>query len=340
MGRRKFRLGRIPKNYEKDPKRKVKKEGRPRKITTSRVLNSSRSNQPSTGSQSSCSCPSSSSCPLNKACLETLTSDLVLPSKQWIIQTQNPDCVGICKISLQDTMVVTHSLVVTQDLSWTLTVHGKKVDPQTCSALSCTPSTLSTATLQTLLSILDTAAVCPGHPDQQFLSMLEAKKGKLSSRDGCTVVAYVDSYCPVTLNGETYPKTVRYSSCEMVVGGAKCPSCVTYRNSLRKSYHRWLKQKSLSPRRRQSTSSKTALRFLNTPEKTERYTQLRAQLYAKTKEVERMRSKVATLTEKHGVQLGELSSDFKDVMEEMTSTVHESHPILKDRSKEYFGMNK
>ena len=227
MGRRKFRLGRMPKNYEKDPKRKARKVGRPRKITTSRVSNPSRSSLPSTGSQSSSSCPSSTSCPQNKACLQTLTSDLVLPSKQWIIQTQNPDRVGICKIScaLQDTMVVTHSLVVTQDLSWTLTVHGKEVDPQTCSALSCTPSTLSIATLQTLLSTLDKAAVCPGHPDQQFLSMLEAKKGKLSSRDGYTVVAYVDSHCPVTLNGETYPKTVRYSSCQMVVCGAKCPSC-------------------------------------------------------------------------------------------------------------------
>ena len=73
-------------------------------------------------------------------------------------------------------MVVTHSPVVTQDLSWTLTVHGKEVNPQMCSALSDIPKTLSTATLQTLLSVLDKAAVCPGHPDQQFLSMLDAKK--------------------------------------------------------------------------------------------------------------------------------------------------------------------
>ena len=88
-------------------------------------------------------------------------------------------------------MVVTHSLVVTQDLSWTLTVHGKEVNPQMCSALSDTPKTLSTATLQTLLSILDKAAVCPGHPDQQFLSMLDAKKGQLLSRSGHTKFVYI-----------------------------------------------------------------------------------------------------------------------------------------------------
>ena len=73
-------------------------------------------------------------------------------------------------------MVVTHSLVVTHDLSWTLTVHGKEVDPQMCSALSGTPKTLSTATLQTLLSVVDKATVCPGHSDQQFPTFYAACK--------------------------------------------------------------------------------------------------------------------------------------------------------------------
>ena len=153
--------------------------------------------------------------------------------------------VGICKLSCssQDTISVTHSIVVSQDLSWTLTAHGKEVDPQMCSVSSGTPTTLTTATLQTLLSVLHKANICPGHPDQQFLSMLEAKKGKLLSRDGHAVMAYEDSSAPVTLNGEEYLKTARRSLCELVVNGTKCPSCVSYRNTLRKSYHRWLKQK-------------------------------------------------------------------------------------------------
>ena len=197
MGRRKFRLGQVPKNYEKNPKRKRRPVGRPRKFT-----------QPTSSGLPSRRFLPSTVCPPNEVCFQTLTSDIVLPSKQWIIQTQNADRVGICKISCssQDAMVVTHSLVVTQDLSWTLTVHGKEVNPQMCSALSHTPKTLSTATLQTLLSVLDKAAVCPGHPDQQSLSMLDAKKGQLLSRSGHTF-AYVDSHSPVTLNGEEYPKT-------------------------------------------------------------------------------------------------------------------------------------
>ena len=45
-----------------------------------------------------------------------------------------------------------------------------------CSALSGTPKTLSTATLQTLLSVVDKATVCPGHSDQQFPTFYAACK--------------------------------------------------------------------------------------------------------------------------------------------------------------------
>ena len=53
---------------------------------------------------------------------------------------------------------------------------------------------------------------------------------------------------------------------------------------------------------------------------------VRAQFDAKSKAVERMRSKIATVNEKSGVQLGELSSDFRSVMEDMTATVHDKYP--------------
>ena len=124
----------------------------------------------------STTCPPSPTSP-NEVSLQTLTNDLVLPSKQWVVQTKNTDRFGICKISCssQD-MVVTHSLVVTHDLSWTLTVHGKEVYPQMCSALSGTPTKLSAATLQTLLSVVDKATVCPGHLISSFFPFWTPKK--------------------------------------------------------------------------------------------------------------------------------------------------------------------
>ena len=140
-----------------------------------------------------------------------------------------------------------------------------------------------------LLNLLDSFKVCPGHPDKMFVDMVEAKKGRLMSKSGQSINAKVDSFSPVFFSGEEHAKTVRVSACEMLINGTKCSSCVAYRDSLRSMYHRWTKQKSLSPTKRQSTRSRTNLRWLTTPEKTKRYSQLRSRLDTKSKEVKRLR---------------------------------------------------
>ena len=76
--------------------------------------------------------------------------------------------------------------------------------------------------LQSLVSLLDKCSVCPGHPDAHFILMAESKKGKLMSKDRRNVVARVDDFTPVTLNGEQYAKTIRVSTCELLVCGSKC----------------------------------------------------------------------------------------------------------------------
>ena len=113
MGRTKSRIGRFPKNYEKH---KVPKcVGRPKK-------------------KSICtSAPSSS--------VETMSfsdfadSPLDLPSKQWVIQNNSSDNVIICKMSNQisthrQSLTVTNCLTINNDLSWTLSIHGMKIDAQ------------------------------------------------------------------------------------------------------------------------------------------------------------------------------------------------------------------
>ena len=56
------------------------------------------------------------------------------------------------------------------------------------------------------------------------------------------------------------------------------------------------------------------------------YSKLRARLDAKIKVVERMKARIAHLTEVNGVQIGSMSSDFSAVMTEMTETVHNQYP--------------
>lgn len=72
--------------------------------------------------------------------------------------------------------------------------------------LSKMPSTICTDSLQSLV-LLDQCSVCPGHPDAQFVQMVEAKKGKLMSKNGKSIAARVDDFSTVYLNGDAHSKT-------------------------------------------------------------------------------------------------------------------------------------
>lgn len=163
--------------------------------------------------------------------MKLLTDKLKLPSERWVIQVLNSN-LCLCKLScnLSQTLVIPYSVVVTPDHHWTLKVHGHQVIIHQCSVLSGVPMELCKETLQSLLSLLDTCNVCAGHPEPDFVRMAVARKGKLFSRNGDKVVAWVD------ISSE---KTIRSSMCEMVVKGRKCSACTSYRNTLRKCYHRW-----------------------------------------------------------------------------------------------------
>ena len=145
---------------------KTQKVGRPKKFNQG-VL--STSSQPSSCTVTSTSSQLSSSYPSNK--LQTLANDLALPSKQWIVQMLH--CKVTCNWGCHDSdsfPCCDKKSLMDAYCPW------KEVNPDKCSALTGIPTTLSSATLQSLLSVLDKAAVCSGHLDQQFLSMLDAKK--------------------------------------------------------------------------------------------------------------------------------------------------------------------
>ena len=191
MGRTKSRIGRFPKNYEKH--KVLKHVGRPRKKNL---------------------CTSTPPSPVEPVSFSDIAdSSLDLPSKQWVMQNHSLNNVIICKMSNQissdrQSLSVTHCLTISSDLSWTLSVHGMKIDASVCPLLNKISMKLSNKTsLQQLLSLLENSMVCPGHPDEQFIEMAKAKKGKFLSRDGKTV-ARLDDYSAVTLNGNVYQTTV------------------------------------------------------------------------------------------------------------------------------------
>ena len=126
------------------------------------------------------------------------------------------------------------------------------------------------------------------------------------------------NFLPVFVNGEEHAKTVRVSTCEMLINGNRCSFCVAYRDSLRSRFHHWL---SLSPSKRQSTRSRTNLRWLNTPEKAKHCSQLRSRLDAKSKEVKWLRDKI--IGKNHLSLDATLHSDFRNIMTEMSKKVQE-----------------
>lgn len=166
--------------------------------------------------------------------------------------------------------------------------------------------------------------MCPGNPDRNFVEMLVTKKGKIMSRNGNDVVAFIDSRAPVHLNGDTYTRTVRRSTCEIITNNKKCRQCVDYRDTLRKSFHRWKKGKE-SPNRRRCTAStsRTNLRYVNTPEKRQCYRKLKIRSDTAERKVKKMMER---LTEKDGVELEtDVHADMQAIMNEMTGAVRKEN---------------
>ena len=304
---RKFRLC-APKNHERMKKKKTL-TGRPKK----KIIGRKRC-------QEECS-------------LASLHESLTFtPESHWIDHSSISDGnISICRMLNQggnsrESLTVTHSLVVKIDLSWTLTVHGKLVNPSNCSCLSSIPEKLSVKSLSAFIVVINRCSICPGHPDENFIKMLENKKGKLMSKNKGEISS-IDSHSPVQLNGQTFSKTVRHSKCEVLVSEGKCSTCVKYRNSLRRIYHRWTKKK-VSPRRREATSSRTNFRHLNTPEKGRRYRNLRRRLLSTEKEVEKLKRCIEASNEKYGIKVGEsMHDDLSKIMEEMSSEIIEKNPV-------------
>ena len=261
--------------------------------------------------------------------MKTLHESLPTDLSGWTDKSSLP--ANLLLVKIKDTSstcpIITHSLRVEGDLSWSLTVHGVQVSSSSCSALSSIPSNLNTESIHLILSTIDRASVCPGHPDNQFITTIKAKKGKLLSKDK-SVASYHDTYASVNVDGDIYSSTVRCSNCEVLAVRGKCPACVRYRDSLQKIYHRWQKQKVLSPPQRESSNSHVNFSLLTTPEKSKRYVNLRTRLKSTEREVKRLKERIELMNRKDGITVSEeLHNDLEKIMTEMSTNMREENPM-------------
>lgn len=225
---------------------------------------------------------------------------------------------------MKQPIVISHCVEINSDHTWQLFVHGHKVDIPNCMPLRAFDGTIVTADkLNEVLAKISTMNVCAGHPEKRFLEVCRSRKDQIQNHSG-DVVAYRDDYCPVLLNGELYPSTVRSTKCELLVNDVKCEVCKLYRSVLRSMHNRSLKH---SSEKNSHISSHTNYRYLKTPERQRRMIQLKSHLDQSRREVETLKSKIQQLQEKQGVNVDEpLDGDLKQIMEESSSKVYESHP--------------
>ena len=149
--------------------------------------------------------------------ISSLHKVIELP-RAWYDHTKpDLDAIRLCKVTdtaslSSQPLIITHTIIVTTNLTWKLFVHNHEV--QKCSALSCIPSKLDDASMIKLLQLVDKLNICSGHPETKFVTFVDYRKGKLYNKAG-KVAAFVDHYALYIFMG-------RYLRKQSVLLNVKC----------------------------------------------------------------------------------------------------------------------
>ena len=257
-----------------------------------------------------------------KSTLLSLQSSLELPNSTWSDQSPaNLEKLVLCKISQlpgrPQPVGITRCVTVGTDLTWSVFFEQRYIDVSKCTTLNSFSPTLDASTFSQLLKNVDELRLCEGQPDNHFVKMVTAKKGKILSNDG-KFVAFVDE-----VDGK---KTVRTCNCELLVSDSKCSSCQSYRSNLRAIYSKWSKRQAENVQISDS-SSHTNDRYLNTPEKKMKADDLKKRVHAAEASVKRLKEKIKKLTEDHGETIdNELHSDLLSIMQSNNEDVKKAYP--------------
>ena len=189
--------------------------------------------------------------------------------------------------------VTTHCLVVTEDGTWSVTLHGLDLDPSKCVPLNGVPTVLDRSGVRTLLCILSEYKICAGNPDKSFVPLATSRKGVFKSQNGLTITAHHDTQYPVEGEEGTSVGTIRSTECQLLISPAKirCQFCISHRHSLRSMFSRFSKgkEKLVAP------DSHTNLRYLNTPEKQQKFKQMRMEITSTQRESSRLQTTLNAL---------------------------------------------
>jgi len=217
---------------------------------------------------------------------------------------------------------VSHSITIKSDLSVRVVIHGHELNTTTCDTLLI-PEQINTQTLTVLLLEIENLNVCPGHPDKQFVHMVNERNGRLLNSFGETA-AYIDKEHSVDCSGERYSETVRTYNCQLLTNKHRCSSCVRYRDTIRSMYHRWLKQQ--DEPKCVSTHSHVNERWLNTDEMKQKTDQLKSRLRTTERRNVYLEYKIKEDIDKKSIEVDkELNNGLVDIMNEYSDKINQQY---------------
>ena len=99
---------------------------------------------------------------------------------------------------------VTTSIRINADLSWSVYTNGKEV-PATCSILTSYPQVISSRSVVAhMIQDVSQAVICPGNPDEDFVSLCKMRGSVMKGNRGSTdTVAFIDCNSVIDLKGQT-----------------------------------------------------------------------------------------------------------------------------------------
>ena len=137
--------------------------------------------------------------------------------------------------------------------------------------------------------------------------------------------------CPGLQIAATYVRdhfefhTIRCASCLLLVppSVSRCDPCMTYRKNLNAMLSRSLKANDddIQPK------SNTNIRYMNTPQRKEKFSHLRVRNKVCQQQIKRLKEKVERLVEEKGVLVStELNEDLVTTMEDSTQEIMDKYP--------------
>ena len=225
---------------------------------------------------------------------------------------------------------VTASVILDSDGTWNAYVGDKKV-PDMCDVLArFRSSPLADDKLSELIKAIDDSVLCPGNPDEKFVSACKDKGGTVKgARGNGDVVAFVDNSLVTDHSGKQYRCTVRRVDCDMLCERSsryplRCKSCQAFRSTLRSMVSRQSNESDSHT----SASSHTRYCDLTPAEKDKRMKKLHHALKISNQKVKRLQTKVDKLIANQSVRLQDNdAADISRIIAEVSPVVEDTFPL-------------